>query len=115
METWMAGLYYLYLIVGSVSLGYLLLRLNYPDVRLFSQRKKFSYSLGVGAAIVALSLAADFALAGTAGMAGFAVTFVFIFVLAAFLAVKIAENEGIPLLVTVLGLEDIKKKLVAFT
>ncbi|PIO06030.1 transcriptional regulator [Candidatus Micrarchaeota archaeon CG08_land_8_20_14_0_20_59_11] len=31
------------------------------------------------------------------------------------LAVKIAENEGIPLLVTVLGLEDIKKKLVAFT
>ena len=96
METWMAGLYYLYLIVGSVSLGYLLLRLNYPDVRLFSQRKKFSYSLGVGAAIVALSLAADFALAGTAGMAGFAVTFVFIFVLAAFLAVKVAAMAAKP-------------------
>ncbi|MFH0835130.1 MAG: helix-turn-helix domain-containing protein [Candidatus Micrarchaeota archaeon] len=31
------------------------------------------------------------------------------------LAVKIAENEGIPLLVTTLGLEDVKKKLVSFT
>ncbi|PIT85104.1 transcriptional regulator [Candidatus Micrarchaeota archaeon CG10_big_fil_rev_8_21_14_0_10_59_7] len=31
------------------------------------------------------------------------------------LAVKIAENEGIPLLVTTLSLEDVKKKLVSFT
>ncbi|VVB67752.1 Uncharacterised protein [Candidatus Norongarragalina meridionalis] len=99
MEAWLAAVYYLYLIAGSVSLGYLLLRLNYPDVRLFSQRKKLTYSLGVGAGIVVLSLAADFVLAGggaVAAAAGFAVTFVFIFVLAAFLAVKVAAMAAKP-------------------
>ncbi|MFH0835128.1 MAG: FYVE zinc finger domain-containing protein [Candidatus Micrarchaeota archaeon] len=99
MDALMAGVYYLYLILGSVSLGYLLLRLNYPDVRLFSQRKKLAYSLGVGAAIVVLSIAADFALSGggaVAAAAGFAATFVFVFVLAAFLAVKAAAMAAKP-------------------
>ncbi|PIT85106.1 hypothetical protein COU36_05195 [Candidatus Micrarchaeota archaeon CG10_big_fil_rev_8_21_14_0_10_59_7] len=99
MEAWLAGLYYIYLVLGSVSLGYLLLRLNYPDVRLFSQRKKLLYSLGAGAAIVVLSIAADFALSGggaAGSVAGFALTFVFVFVLAAFLAVKVAAMAAKP-------------------
>ncbi len=52
-------LYALFLSVGSVSIGYLVLRLAYPEVRLMQQRKKFAYSFATGAGLFAIALVFD--------------------------------------------------------
>ena len=52
-------LYALFLGVGSVSIGYLVLRLSYPEIRLMQQRRKFAYSLAAGTGLFTVALVFD--------------------------------------------------------
>jgi hypothetical protein len=54
--------YYLLLFAGSVSFGYLTLRLTFPDVRIFDRNRKLTYSLALGVGITFLAILADAAL-----------------------------------------------------
>ncbi|MFH1442542.1 MAG: zinc ribbon domain-containing protein [Candidatus Micrarchaeota archaeon] len=53
-------LYYAYFTAGSVTLGYLLLRLTYPEVRLLSTEQKLGNAAVSGALLAIASLAVDF-------------------------------------------------------
>ncbi len=62
-----SGLYYLFFLLGSASFGYLLLRLTYPDVRLYSDSEKLGLSAILGGAVALCSFGLDFAASLIAG------------------------------------------------
>jgi len=59
-----AVLYYLFIILGSISPGYLAVRYTYPDVRTFSQEEKLGASVLLGAFIATLAILADVLFSG---------------------------------------------------
>ncbi len=60
-------LYYLALVAGSASFGYLLLRITWPDVRLNSTREKLGLSVVVGAILTIAAIVLDYAASAAAG------------------------------------------------
>ncbi|MBI4360559.1 zinc ribbon domain-containing protein [Candidatus Micrarchaeota archaeon] len=56
--------YYIFIIIGSISSGYLVVRFSYPDVRTFSNEEKLGASALLGAFIGVLSVLADVFLSG---------------------------------------------------
>lgn len=64
MLEWLASvLYYLFVTAGSVTLGYLVLRLGYADVRTFSKEERLGLAAVVGFAAALLSFLSDAVLA----------------------------------------------------
>ncbi len=59
-----AGLFYAFTLLGSVSLGYLVLRFVYPEIRTFDKKEKLLTAFVVGAAITLTALVIDYALTG---------------------------------------------------
>ncbi|MBI5226301.1 zinc ribbon domain-containing protein [Candidatus Micrarchaeota archaeon] len=51
--------YYLFIILGSITPGYLAVRYTYPDVRTFSQEEKLGASVLLGAFVAVLAILAD--------------------------------------------------------
>jgi hypothetical protein len=49
------GFYYLFFLVGSVTIGYFVLRVSYPEVRTYEQNKKLAVSGMLGLVVVFLS------------------------------------------------------------
>jgi len=73
--------YYVLFLVGSVSLGYLIVRLSYPEVRTFSNQKKLGQSATLGAAIVFAAVVVEYlpGMLGIADFSGFLPTIVVVF------------------------------------
>lgn len=59
-------LYYGFVMVGSISFGYLVLRLSYPDVRLFTKERKLGASAVIGFLLVLASILIDYSIDGNA-------------------------------------------------
>ncbi|NUN11478.1 hypothetical protein HUU53_02435 [Candidatus Micrarchaeota archaeon] len=59
-----AGLYYLVFLLGSVSLGYFVLRNSFPDVRLLQKQEKVGLAAIVGLVAVMAALIVDFMFSG---------------------------------------------------
>jgi len=72
--------YYAFLLLGSVSMGYILLRLTYPDIRVASRERKLGYAGLAGAGVTLAAAATDFLLSPTAFLSATS-TFPIIFVL----------------------------------
>ncbi len=64
LDTAAAVLYYLFIILGSITPGYLAVRYTYPDVRTFSQEEKLGASVLLGAFIAILAVLADIVYSG---------------------------------------------------
>ncbi|MFH1751208.1 MAG: hypothetical protein ABH863_06010 [Candidatus Micrarchaeota archaeon] len=62
---YLAYVFYIYFISGSVSLGYLLMRLTYPEVRTLSHELKLGVAGISGALLAVASLAIDYAYDGS--------------------------------------------------
>ncbi|MBI5036599.1 hypothetical protein HZC09_04620 [Candidatus Micrarchaeota archaeon] len=58
-------LYYLYVALGSITAGYLIIRFTYPEVRLFSSEERLGASALVGLLIAVAAIAADVVFSGT--------------------------------------------------
>lgn len=56
--------YYVFIIIGSISSGYLVVRFTYPDVRTFSNEEKLGASALLGAFMGVLSVLADVFVSG---------------------------------------------------
>ncbi len=59
-----AGLFYIFMLIGSISLGYLVLRFVYPEIRTFDNKQKITTVLVVGIAIILTTFAIDYAISG---------------------------------------------------
>ncbi len=64
VEVAAAAAYYLFVVLGSVSAGYLAVRFTYPDVRAFSNEEKMGASALLGAFIGVLAVLADVLFSG---------------------------------------------------
>ncbi len=63
-DVFFAVLFYIFLLVGSFSLGYLVLRFVYPEIRTFEKRSKMITVGIVGAAISLSTIALDYSISG---------------------------------------------------
>ena len=59
-----AALYYAFTLFGSVSFGYVFLRLTQPEIRTSSKRRKLLLSLSVGVAFILAAFGLEYALYG---------------------------------------------------
>ncbi|MFA4946585.1 MAG: hypothetical protein WC607_03570 [Candidatus Micrarchaeia archaeon] len=59
MDAFSTLFYALFVLAGGSTLGYLVLRLSYPDLRVLATRTKFYYSLAASAALLVASVALD--------------------------------------------------------
>ncbi|MFH0922870.1 MAG: hypothetical protein V1811_02310, partial [Candidatus Micrarchaeota archaeon] len=84
------GAYYAFVLLGSVSFGYILLRLTYPDIRVGSREQKLGFSGLAGAGVVLAAVAVDYLLSPTAFLAasGLFPIIAFLFLLAGFFGLK---------------------------
>ncbi len=85
-------LYYAFFVLGSASFGYLVLRLGYPDVRLYGGKEKLGLSGILGGAIALIALGLDFAASKVAAYdfsAGFLPVFLLLVVSLVFLGVRL--------------------------
>lgn len=64
LDTAAALLYYLFIILGSISPGYLAVRYTYPDVRTFSREERLGASVLLGGFIAILAILADVTFSG---------------------------------------------------
>ncbi|PIO02684.1 hypothetical protein COU38_03725 [Candidatus Micrarchaeota archaeon CG10_big_fil_rev_8_21_14_0_10_54_18] len=89
--------YHLFYLVGATSIGYVLLRLGYPEVRALPQTEKLFNSLLAGAALYAVAFVVD-ALLGYSLLPpdGFAPLTVFVLCAIAFLAFKFYSVFSVP-------------------
>ena len=85
--------YALFLAAGSVSVGYAVLRLSYPEVRVLQPRKKAAYSVAAGALLFAASVALDsFYTSEAFAFHGYYFTTAFVACLLVLFAFKIAAS-----------------------
>ena len=64
LEIVAVALYYLYALFGSVSFGYLVLRLTYPEVRVFTDKEKLGASALIGYFMVIMAVVLDVLISG---------------------------------------------------
>ena len=64
-----AALYYAFTLFGSVSFGYVFLRLTQPEIRTASKRRKLLLSLAVGVAFILAAFGLEYALYGEQALA----------------------------------------------
>ncbi len=62
------ALYYAFFLLGSVSLGYVFLRLTQPEIRAKTRRAKLLFSLAVGLAFTLMAAGLEYALNGSAAI-----------------------------------------------
>ncbi len=115
-------LFNLFLLAGSVSLGYLVLRFVYPDIRTFDKKRKLITVAIVGVAISLSGLLIDFAFTGqrVLNLDSFSMPFVFLSTGVYFLALRTfflytaASREfvtvGIPIASAVQLVPDVQAK-----
>ncbi len=90
-ELLFAALFYIFLLVGSFSLGYLVLRFVYPEIRTFDKRNKMVTVGIVGAAITLSTIALDYSLNGSrvAALDSFSMPLMFVVTLFYFLVLRV--------------------------
>ena len=93
--------YHLSYFFGSVSVGYLLLRLTYPDIRIIDKNKSLGISFVLGAAVYVFAQASSESIAWVSGISGLLPGIILAYSTIGFLLLKIYFYFNTPSLLTV--------------
>ena len=96
------GFFYLpTLFLGAVSIGYLVIRITYPDVRIFSKEKKLGISALLGFLIALVSLFSSLVVEAAISKHGLVSVFVFAYTILAFTLMRLYFFFNSPSTITV--------------
>ncbi len=96
------GFFYLpALFLGAVSIGYLVIRITYPDVRIFSKEKKLGISALLGFLIALVSLLSSLVVESAVSKHGLVSVFVFAYTILAFTMMRLYFFFNSPSTITV--------------